>query len=116
VKRNHRSSRASWAIISSLIGAIFLGSIALVSYFRSRTTKPVARSLLPEMAIKPQPLVRTFNGCPPQGDGGDRDLNRLKIALTTDNLFPCHSTQLSNSNGPGPLSGDIASSGRQVIW
>jgi len=79
VKRNsNRSARVSWVVISSLIIAAFLGSVALVSYFRSRKAKPIAHSLLPEMAIKPQPLVRAFNGCPPQGDGGDPDLNRLK--------------------------------------
>ncbi len=33
---------------------------------------------LPEMAVKPQPKEITYLGCPPEGDGGDPELNRLK--------------------------------------
>ena len=33
---------------------------------------------LPELNDKPPPVEITFNGCPPQGDGGDTGLNLLK--------------------------------------
>src|SRR5216683_2241685 len=33
---------------------------------------------LPHMEEKPEPRATTFNGCPPQGQGGDPELNRLK--------------------------------------
>ncbi len=33
---------------------------------------------LPDMPQKPQPQEITFKGCPPEGDGGDPALNRLK--------------------------------------
>lgn len=71
-------SRASWAVIATLSSLTFLGAIALVRYFRSRSVAPASSSLLPEMPNKPHPLLRSFNGCPPEGDGGDPDLNRLK--------------------------------------
>src|ERR1700730_182094 len=77
-KRSPHGSRASRAVIAALISVTFLGAIALVRYLRSRSTTPVSHSMLPEMPNKPQPLLRSFNGCPPQGDGGDPDLNRLK--------------------------------------
>ncbi|HXM36187.1 MAG TPA: hypothetical protein VN920_13425 [Pyrinomonadaceae bacterium] len=81
-KRSQLSnSRASWAVVGALIIVTFLGGIALVRYFRSRSTTPVSHSALPEMPNKPRPLLRSFNGCPPQGDGGDPDLNRLKNRL-----------------------------------
>jgi hypothetical protein len=35
-------------------------------------------SPFPELKEKPQPLNITFKGCPPEGDGGDPQLNRLK--------------------------------------
>ena len=33
---------------------------------------------MPEMSQKPQPAEITFQGCPPEGDGNDPALNRLK--------------------------------------
>ena len=33
---------------------------------------------LPAMSVKPQPQGSTFQGCPPEGDGGDPELNILK--------------------------------------
>jgi hypothetical protein len=33
---------------------------------------------LPDTIQKPEPVTTTFEGCPPQGDGGDPELNRLK--------------------------------------
>ncbi len=40
---------------------------------------PTAPGQLPDLPQKPAPQeVASFNGCPPQGDGGDAVLNRLK--------------------------------------
>ncbi len=39
-------------------------------------TQPVGD--LPNMAVKPQPKESIFEGCPPQGQGGDSQLNLLK--------------------------------------
>ena len=76
------NARASWLTIISAIVVVFLGAFLLVTYFRSRSTKtptpPVASSVWPEMPNKPQPLLRAFNGCVPEGTGGDPALNRLK--------------------------------------
>jgi len=77
-KRQLTKSRSSWAIVATLVGVTFLGAITVVKYWRSRSPTPVSRSLLPEMPNKPRPVLRSFNGCPPEGDGGDPDLNRLK--------------------------------------
>src|SRR6058998_417071 len=33
---------------------------------------------LPADMPRPQPVVQTVDGCPPEGDGGDREMNRLK--------------------------------------
>ncbi|MCA1554225.1 MAG: hypothetical protein LC737_07595 [Chloroflexi bacterium] len=33
---------------------------------------------MPVLTSKPQPVETTYKGCPPDGDGGDRETNRLK--------------------------------------
>jgi hypothetical protein len=72
------SSRSFWLIVAALVIGIFLVSVLLVSYIRSRSTKPASHSLLPDVPTKARPLLRSFNGCPPEGDDGDPELNRLK--------------------------------------
>ena len=85
---NRGRVRATWLIGCALIAIGFVGSIVLVTYFRSRTTQPQPSSLLPDMTTKPSPVVRTFNGCPPQGDGGDPDLNTLKNRIDDAQFVP----------------------------
>ncbi|HZS06403.1 MAG TPA: hypothetical protein VFD58_16305 [Blastocatellia bacterium] len=43
---------------------------------------------LPVMPSKPQPVNITFKGCPPEGDGGDPLLNRLKNRVDEGNYLP----------------------------
>jgi hypothetical protein len=38
---------------------------------------------VPNLPVKQQPTQITFDGCPPNGDGGDRALNRLKNRVDT---------------------------------
>jgi hypothetical protein len=76
--RQFGNARSSWLIIAAVIVVTFLGSFLLVTYLRSRSIKPVKSSAPPDMPNKPQPLPRSFTGCPPEGDGGDPAMNRLK--------------------------------------
>jgi hypothetical protein len=43
---------------------------------------------LPVLAEKPQPRQITFQGCPPEGDGGDPELNRLKNRVDEGDYQP----------------------------
>ncbi len=43
---------------------------------------------LPDLAVKPKPSMTSFKGCPPTGDGGDRDLNILKNREDDSPYFP----------------------------
>ncbi len=43
---------------------------------------------LPDMPNKPEPQSSTFQGCPPQGDGGDAQLNMLKNRIDQGNYMP----------------------------
>ena len=43
---------------------------------------------LPDMPVKPTPQSSTFQGCPPQGDGGDAQLNLLKNRIDEGNYVP----------------------------
>jgi hypothetical protein len=38
---------------------------------------------LPADVPRPAPVTQTFDGCPPEGDGGDREMNRLKNRIDT---------------------------------
>ncbi|HKP86051.1 MAG TPA: hypothetical protein VJZ26_08145 [Blastocatellia bacterium] len=71
-------------VVLALLAAAVVAGILL---FRHRgklrgpeTPPPVSGppSLLPEMKDKPKPRNVIFKGCPPEGDGGDPALNRLK--------------------------------------
>ena len=52
------------------------------------TGNPATPGGLPDMPNKPQPTEITYNGCPPQGDGGDPVLNRLKNRVDEGNYVP----------------------------
>lgn len=41
-------------------------------------TSALASGDFPDLAVKQTPIEITFNGCPPEGQGGDPALNRLK--------------------------------------
>ncbi len=43
---------------------------------------------LPNMPAKPEPKEITFQGCPPEGDGGDPELNRLKNRVDEGDYIP----------------------------
>ena len=75
--------------------AIIVGSVALVVVLiyvnshlsKSRTLQPYAPGL-PLISVKPAPTEISFRGCPPEGDGGDRELNLLKNRVDQGNYVP----------------------------
>ena len=52
------------------------------------TSAPATPGGLPDMPVKPAPKEITFKGCPPEGDGGDPDLNRLKNRVDEGSYVP----------------------------
>ena len=68
-----------------VLALLAVAVVALVLYVRHRATRPETPppvggppSAIPEMKDKPKPKQVIFKGCPPEGDGGDPELNRLK--------------------------------------
>ena len=53
----------------------------------TRQSAPLSGSL-PNMPVKPEPKEITFQGCPPEGDGGDPQLNRLKNRVDEGDCVP----------------------------
>ncbi|MBL0331788.1 MAG: hypothetical protein IPP08_11460 [Chlorobiota bacterium] len=49
---------------------------------------------------KPNPLVQEFNGCPPEGDGGDPKLNILKNRIDESDYIPIPFETLINLTWP----------------
>lgn len=55
---------------------------------------------LPDMPQKPQPQEITFKGCPPEGDGGDPALNRLKNRVDEGKYVPVQFDAVLNLSWP----------------
>lgn len=55
------------------------------------------------MPVKPQPVARAFKGCPPEGDGGDPELNRLKNREDEGNYIPVPFDAIAQLTWPQPV-------------
>lgn len=85
--------RIGWAMIILLViavGAYFLitqpGAGISQPFIPATVAQPVGD--LPNPPDKPQPKEITFEGCPPEGRGGDSDLNLLKNRVDVGNYSP----------------------------
>src|SRR5437870_12954457 len=85
-----KKSPRTW--IGIVLAALFI--IAAIYYVRRKpevVTPPgliVRPGPIPEMPNKPPPVTAEFKGCPPEGDGGDPALNRLKNRVDEGNYVP----------------------------
>lgn len=93
-----RSALIVWATVAVVIILIIIA----VLYFSSgtREVKPPSsgnqgnvissqpRNELPVMEEKPKPKYADFNGCPPEGDGGDPELNKKKNRIDEGSYIP----------------------------
>jgi hypothetical protein len=92
--------------------AIGLLIIAAAIYFFSGTfisssVPPVPSAVvaqpvgdLPNMPDKPQPAEITFDGCPPEGSGGDKQLNLLKNRVDKADYVPVSFDSLTTLTWP----------------
>jgi len=77
----------------SLLLVLVLGALLFNACTPDVTTTPppvdaTPSNRLPDMPNKPQPEETTFNGCPPEGQGGDSIQNRLKNRSDAGNYVP----------------------------
>jgi hypothetical protein len=83
--------RIGWLVIIALIiaGVYFLGSPFTFKASPAGSPSAVSQAVddLPSLADKPQPSEVTFLGCPPQGQGGDTQLNVLKNRVDQGNYI-----------------------------
>ncbi len=83
-----------WVAIAVLIIAtgvyIFTGPLSSSGMLRPISPSVVAQPIgdLPNMPNKPQPKEITFDGCPPEGQGGDSQLNLLKNRVDEGKYVP----------------------------
>jgi hypothetical protein len=85
--------RSGWIVLGLLLlsAAVWL----VISRWDAGILVPVSSAImaqpvgdLPVMPEKPLPDVIGFSGCPPEGKGGDAQLNRLKNRVDKGNYFP----------------------------
>ena len=70
----------------------------LPSFMPATIAQPVGD--LPNMPDKPQPEQITFNDCPPQGSGGDIEMNLLKNRIDSGNYVPVSFDTLTTLTWP----------------
>lgn len=85
--RQSRTVRRGLSTLSAVLLLALIGVI-LVAIIRHARQRPVVQTSAGAAAstanggsrasAKPTPVSPGFEGCPPEGDGGDRELNRLK--------------------------------------
>ncbi|MGE5222279.1 MAG: hypothetical protein ACM3PY_07570 [Omnitrophica WOR_2 bacterium] len=73
--------------ISSCQAGNFTATVAATLPAQPAVTQ-ASPEAIPEMSAKPQPQEIDFQGCPPQGDGGDPKLNRLKNRVDQGDYVP----------------------------
>jgi hypothetical protein len=97
----------------ALLVALVFGAIYLVRMLRqpskdappATTTTTTAGAGLPDMPAKPRPRNESFRGCPPEGDGGDPELNRLKNRVDEGNYAPVAFDAILNLPWPRAVEG-----------
>ena len=97
--------RGSLIAISLLIIAAaiyFLGGPLSTSSAPPIPLSAVAQPVgdLPNMPIKPKPKEITFDGCPPEGSGGDKALNLLKNRVDQGTYVPVSFDSLTTLTWP----------------
>jgi hypothetical protein len=96
--RRHPKGCGCIAILALCVALVF-GAIYLVRLLRERDNAPAAprpsggttpntSAGLPNIPNKPRPRNETFQGCPPEGDGGKRQLNLLKNRVDEGDYVP----------------------------
>lgn len=96
---NKRSSLVVWTTIAVVVILIIVAILYIRSGSRREVKPPTGqnqgqvisgepRKELPQMNEKPKPRYASFKGCPPEGDGGDPELNRNKNRVDEGNYIP----------------------------
>jgi hypothetical protein len=88
--RTRKRRRSTSRRVAVLVGVVLL--VAALAYESSRLSKsrvlPPYATGIPFISVKASPKEITFHGCPPDGDGGDRDLNLLKNRIDEGDYVP----------------------------
>lgn len=113
--RGRPSRRYSCLIIAGVLLFLLVVAIIIIAFLRARYGKPVGAptggaiktapapapgAALPEMAAKPRPVPGSYKGCPPEGDGGDPALNRLKNRIDEGQYVPVNFEAIAALNWP----------------
>ncbi len=83
MKTNHPFSFRHVIIFTILALAVILLLIRFSRSYHTRSQMDTGDLLVPGLSTKPAPKEIVFHGCPPEGDGGDRELNLLKNRVDT---------------------------------
>ncbi|MGE5400750.1 MAG: hypothetical protein ACM3S2_10120 [Ignavibacteriales bacterium] len=96
-----KQSKYSWLVIATTIAVVIILGIIIILSIRSHrspgkmtgpgkgsTAYTEPQKTFPDIKDKPEPRFAGFRDCPPEGDGGDPQLNRLKNRVDDGNYIP----------------------------
>lgn len=97
--------RNAWAAVTLLTvaaGIYVIGGSLISSSPQPIRLSAVAQPVgdLPNMPVKPKPKEITFDGCPPEGMGGDNELNILKNRVDQGKYVPVSFDSLTTLTWP----------------
>lgn len=89
------------SVLLYVVGALVIASCSPAPI--TPTPPPISLTpsdQLPDMPNKPQPKETTFNGCPPEGRGGDSIQNLLKNRIDDGNYVPVNFDAIMSLSWP----------------
>ncbi len=102
-----RSLRGRGGLIILILLIVLAAAYLFAGQTKSSTPQSIPPSLvaqpvgdLPNLPVKPQPKQITFDGCPPEGDGGDPELNLLKNRVDEGDYVPVSFDSLTTLTWP----------------
>src|SRR3954452_22745014 len=115
----NRRSCLAWLAIPVVLVAVLVISVAILFVdvlirkprpstnlsAPQQTNSSVQSGPLPETVQKQKPTASEFNGCPPEGDGGDKRLNRSKNRTDEGDYIPTGVTSILDLKWPQGIEG-----------
>jgi hypothetical protein len=102
VRRRKQKARSSNSnlLAGVVIVLVLVGALLYLRSRRNPTGRLPDAPGLPVVSVKPTPKETTFRGCPPEGDGGDQQLNLLKNRVDEGDYLPAEFAAVEKLSWP----------------
>src|SRR5262245_39809529 len=87
-------------LVACIAVGVLLAACAVPAIPSNGVGTALPSGAIPDMPVKPKPVEETFHGCPPDGDGSDRELNMLKNRIDEGAYVPVSLQSILNLTWP----------------